>query len=56
MVEDEEYIDDMGEEAMEILYPEMESFREAYNAYAYRNLDTETLNYINSLWEEIKIN
>jgi len=55
VVEDEEYIDDMGEEAMEILYPEMESFREAYNTYAYRNLDPDTLAYINALWEEIKI-
>ena len=56
VVEDEQYIEDMGEEAMKILYPEMESFREAYNAYAYRNLDAETLNYINSLWERIKLN
>jgi len=56
VVEDEEYIEDMGEEAMEILYPEMESFREAYNTYAYRNLDPDTLGYISSLWEEIKIN
>ena len=56
VVEDEQYIEDMGEEAMEILYPEMESFREAYNAYAYRNLDAEALNYINSLWERIKLN
>ena len=56
VVEDEQYIEDMGEEAMDILYPEMESFREAYNAYAYRNLDAETLNYINSLWERIKLN
>ena len=41
---------------LEILYPELESFRDAYNAYAYRNLDADTLAYINSLWEEIKIN
>ncbi|MBR4991560.1 MAG: extracellular solute-binding protein [Clostridia bacterium] len=54
--EDEEYIDDMGEDAMEILYPEMESFRDAYNSYAYRNLDADTLAYINSLWERIKLN
>ena len=53
--EDEEYMDDMGEDAMAILYPEMESFREAYNTYAYRNLDPDTLAYINALWEEIKI-
>ena len=56
VVEDEEYIEDMGEEAMEILYPEMDSFREAYNSYAYRNLDADTLAYINSLWERIKLN
>ena len=56
VVEDEQYIEDMGEEAMEILYPELESFREAYNAYAYRNLDADTLSYINSLWERIKLN
>ena len=56
VVEDEQYIEDMGEEAMEILYPEMESFRDNYNAYAYRNLDAETLSYINSLWERIKLN
>ena len=54
--EDEEYIDDMGEDAMEILYPQLDSFREAYNAFAYRNLDADTLAYINSLWERIKLN
>lgn len=56
VVEDEGYIEDMGEEAMEILYPEMESFRESYNAYAYRNLPVDLQQYINGLWEEIKIN
>ena len=56
VVQDEEYIEDMGEEAMEIRYPEMTSFRENYNTYAYRNLDPDTLQYINSLWERIKIN
>ena len=53
--EDETYIEDMGEDAIAILYPELESFRDAYNAYAYRNLDPDTLGYINALWEEIKI-
>lgn len=52
---DEEYIDEMGEEAMNVLYPEMENFAELYNRYAYRNLDAETLGYINSLWEKVKI-
>ena len=46
----------MGEEAMRVLYPQMESFAEAYNRYAYRNLDAATLDYINTLWEKIKIN
>ena len=54
--EDEGYIEDLGEEAMAILYPEMGDFRELYNAYAYRSLDAATLNYVNSLWETLKIN
>ncbi len=53
---DEEYIDYMGEDAMEILYTEITNFKSNYNTYAYRNLDSETLGYINSLWETIKIN
>ena len=53
---DEEYIEEMGEEAMEILYPPMEDFAEKYNALAYRNLSAEMLDYINSLWESVKIN
>ena len=52
----EDYIDEMGEEAMEILYPEIGDFSALYNEYAYRNLDEETLNYVNSLWESLKIN
>ena len=54
--EDEGYIEDLGEEAMAILYPEMGDFRELYNAYAYRSLDAATLDYVNSLWETLKIN
>ena len=53
--ENEEYQEDMGEEAMEILYPGIENFSELYNEFAYRNLDTDTLGYINTLWEELKI-
>lgn len=52
----ESYIEDMGEEAMKILYPEATNFKEAYNKYAYRALDNETLDYMNSLWESVKIN
>lgn len=55
VVNDPEYVEDMGPEAMEILYPELGSFRESYNLYAYRNLDAETLDYINTLWENVKI-
>lgn len=53
---DEAYIEEMGEEAMEVLYPEMEDFSKLYNQYAYRNLDQETLDYINTLWENVKLN
>lgn len=53
---DAEYIEEMGEEAMEILYPEIGDFAERYNALAFRNLPTEMLDYINSLWEGIKFN
>ena len=54
--EDPGYIDDMGEEAMAILYPELGTFADQYNAFAYRNLDKDLLNYLNSLWESVKIN
>ncbi|MBR7184916.1 MAG: spermidine/putrescine ABC transporter substrate-binding protein [Clostridia bacterium] len=52
----ETYISDMGEETMAILYPEMGSFAEQYNRMAYRNLDREMLGYLNTLWENVKIN
>ena len=54
--ESEEYADDMGEEAMEILYPDLENFNTMYNRFAYRNLAPDMLDYVNSLWEELKIN
>ncbi len=53
--ESEQYIEDLGEEAMEVLYPEIENFAQLYNAYAYRNLDSDTLGYITGLWETLKI-
>ena len=53
---DSEYIEEMGEEAMEILYPETEDFAEKYNTYAYRNLSQDVLDYLNTLWESVKIN
>ena len=53
--EDEGYQDDLGEEAMEILYPEIEDFSALYNEYAYRNLDSDMLDFVNTLWETLKI-
>ena len=53
---DEGYIEEMGEETMEILYSQVDKFGELYNKYAYRNLEQETLDYVNSLWETLKIN
>jgi len=50
------YIEDMGEEAMAVLYPEMGSFAAQYNKMAYRNLDQEMLGHLNTLWENVKIN
>ncbi len=53
---DEGYIEEMGEEAMAILYPEVDDFAALYNEYAFRSLDESTLDYVNSLWETLKIN
>lgn len=52
---DEGYIDDMGEDAIAILYPEIDDFAALYNEYAYRTLDNTMLDYVNSLWETLKI-
>ena len=54
--ENEDYIDEMGEDAMEILYPDWGDVSAMYNQYAYRNLDNDLLDYINTLWETLKIN
>ncbi|MBQ0146044.1 MAG: ABC transporter substrate-binding protein [Lachnospiraceae bacterium] len=53
---DPEYVETMGEDAMSVLYPPMDDFAALYNEYAYRNLDQDTLDYINTLWENVKIN
>lgn len=53
---DPEYIEEIGEDGMEILYPDIEGFKENYNKYAFRNLSPEILDYLNSLWESVKIN
>ena len=53
---DAEYLDTLGDETIEILYPEMSGFSEMYNKLAYRNLNQEMLDYINTLWENVKVN
>ena len=50
-----EYIEEIGEDAMEILYPGVEEFSTLFNKYAYRNLSSEMLDYLNTLWESLKI-
>ena len=54
--DNETYQEDMGEEAMAILYPDTADFSTKYNQLAYRNLDNEMLDYMNTLWETLKIN
>lgn len=49
------YREDMGEDVMAVLYPDLGDFSEKYNEFAFRNLDADTLAYINTLWEKIKI-
>lgn len=51
----EEYLDYIGEETYEILYAEKDGFNEKYNKYAYRSPSAEMLEYINTLWETLKI-
>ncbi len=52
----ETYLEDMGEETIAVLYPELGDFAQRYNTMAYRNLDKEMLDYLNTLWENVKIN
>ena len=56
VVSDPGYQEEMGEEAMAILYPEMDDFAALYNKNAYRNLDGDHLDYLLTLWETLKIN
>ena len=46
----EVYIEDMGEDAIAILYPENFDFASAYDANCYKDLDKDTKDYINKLW------
>ena len=50
------YLEDMGEDVMFVLYPELGNFAEQYNKMAFRNLESDMLDYLNTLWENVKIN
>ena len=50
----ETYIEDMGEDAIAILYPENLDFAQKYDANCYKDLDKDTKQYLNSLWEKFK--
>jgi len=54
--ENEAYREEMGEEAMAVLNQHVEDFGAQFAVNAYRNLPRETLDYINTLWETVKIN
>ena len=50
------YLEDLGEDTIAVLYPELGNFAEQYNKMAFRNLNREMLDYLNTLWENLKIN
>ena len=50
-----DYREELGEETMDVLYRFTDSFNEKLNEFAYHNLDADTLGYITSLWESLKI-
>ncbi len=50
----ETYKEDMGEEAIEVLYPQNLNFADKYDANCYKDLDQKTKEQLNSLWEKFK--
>ena len=52
---DAEYIEEMGQDTMEILYPGYDNFSANFDRVAFRNLPQEMLDYMNTLWENVKI-
>ncbi len=50
----ETYKEDMGEDAMNILYPEGFSFSEKYDANCFKDLDKATKDYIDKLWNKLR--
>ncbi len=50
-----DYAEELGEETMAILYPDIGDFSALYNQFAFRNLDADALGYMNTLWEALKV-
>ncbi len=50
-----EYMNSIHEDAMDILYPEDFDFYTEYDKFCFRNLDRDTLNMVNGLWEDVKL-
>ncbi|MGX8692307.1 MAG: ABC transporter substrate-binding protein [Clostridia bacterium] len=50
-----DYLEELGEETVDVLYRFTDNFNEYLNEYAYHNLDADTLGYITTLWESLKI-
>ncbi len=48
------YIEDMGEDAIAVLYPTDFDFAAKYDANCYKDLDPQSKEYLNSLWEKFK--
>ena len=46
------YLEDLGEDTIAVLYPELGNFAEQYNKMAFCNLDSETLDYLNLEFED----
>ena len=58
VIESEEYqecMSEVHEDAMEILYPEGLNFKEQYEQYCYKSLDSDTNSLMNDLWSRLKI-
>ncbi len=50
-----DYLEELGEDTVDVLYRFTDKFNEYLNEYAYYNLDADTLGYITTLWETLKI-
>ena len=51
----EGYLEELGEETVDVLYRFTAEFNEKLNEFAFYNLDADTLSYETSLWETLKI-